>query len=212
MSLGGPWAWLLGLPTAVVYGSLALFVSVLHNVFLLYYVDTFVSVYKIDKVAFWVGEVGQHWGSQPGWEPGRWQGRVPPSQEQRVSWLAHQDSVRKGRAGGSQWGLCQLSRPLSCQLGTVCTFIIHSRVFISGALDGGSLMGAVAVGYGRGTDLSTGLQAGELASSLRDGEQAGVRKALERRPPGAHLPVSPLPTDGVSPLEQSQRPPLRLAE
>ncbi|XP_005671479.1 transmembrane protein 180 isoform X4 [Sus scrofa] len=57
MELGGPWAWLLGLPTAVVYGSLALFVSVLHNVFLLYYVDTFVSVYKINKAAFWVGEV-----------------------------------------------------------------------------------------------------------------------------------------------------------
>lgn len=73
-------------------------------------------------------------------------------------------------------------------------------------------MGAVAMGYGRGTDLNTGLQAGELASSLRGGEQAGVGKALERRPPGAHLPVSPLPTDGVSALEQSQRPPLRLAE
>ncbi|XP_066211502.1 transmembrane protein 180 [Saccopteryx leptura] len=56
MGLGGPQAWLLGLPTAVVYGSLALFISVLHNVFLLYYVDTFVSVYKISKAAFWVGE------------------------------------------------------------------------------------------------------------------------------------------------------------
>lgn len=43
--------------TAVLYGSLALFTSVLHNVFLLYYVETFVSVYKIDKVSFWVGEV-----------------------------------------------------------------------------------------------------------------------------------------------------------
>ncbi|KAJ7987526.1 hypothetical protein DPEC_G00327410 [Dallia pectoralis] len=42
--------------TAVLYGSLALFVSVLHNVFLLYYVETFVSVYKIDKLSFWVGE------------------------------------------------------------------------------------------------------------------------------------------------------------
>ncbi|KAG7267650.1 hypothetical protein CRUP_002018 [Coryphaenoides rupestris] len=42
--------------TAVLYGSLALFVSILHNVFLLYYVETFVSVYKIDKVSFWVGE------------------------------------------------------------------------------------------------------------------------------------------------------------
>ncbi|KAG3264178.1 transmembrane protein 180 isoform X1 [Ictidomys tridecemlineatus] len=56
MGLGWPQAWLLGLPTAVVYGSLALFTSILHNVFLLYYVDTFVSVYKINKVAFWVGE------------------------------------------------------------------------------------------------------------------------------------------------------------
>lgn len=45
------------LPTAVIYGSLSLFVSILHNVFLLYYVDTFVSVYKIDKLSFWIGEV-----------------------------------------------------------------------------------------------------------------------------------------------------------
>lgn len=43
--------------TGVLYGSLALFISILHNVFLLYYVETFVSVYKIDKVSFWVGEV-----------------------------------------------------------------------------------------------------------------------------------------------------------
>ncbi|KAM4623488.1 transmembrane protein 180 [Polymixia lowei] len=42
--------------TALLYGSLALFVSILHNVFLLYYVETFVSVYKIDKISFWVGE------------------------------------------------------------------------------------------------------------------------------------------------------------
>nr|KAF6304063.1 major facilitator superfamily domain containing 13A [Myotis myotis] len=56
MGLGGPQAWLLNLPTAVVYGSLTLFITVLHNVFLLYYVDTFVSVYKISKAAFWVGE------------------------------------------------------------------------------------------------------------------------------------------------------------
>lgn len=60
MGLGRPWTWLLGLPTTVVYGSLALFISILHNVFLLYYVDTFVSVYKISRAAFWVGEVGQH--------------------------------------------------------------------------------------------------------------------------------------------------------
>ncbi|XP_058527666.1 transmembrane protein 180 isoform X3 [Ochotona princeps] len=56
MGWGQSQAWFLGLPTAVVYGSLALFISILHNVFLLYYVDTFVSVYKINKVAFWVGE------------------------------------------------------------------------------------------------------------------------------------------------------------
>lgn len=60
VGLGELQAWLLGLPTALIYGSLALFISILHNVFLLYYVDTFVSVYKINKVAFWVGEVGQH--------------------------------------------------------------------------------------------------------------------------------------------------------
>ncbi|XP_062859797.1 transmembrane protein 180 [Trichomycterus rosablanca] len=50
------WKWCLGVSTAVLYGSLSLFVSILHNVFLLYYVDTFVSVYKIDKLSFWVGE------------------------------------------------------------------------------------------------------------------------------------------------------------
>ncbi|KAE8590512.1 hypothetical protein XENTR_v10018090 [Xenopus tropicalis] len=46
----------LHLSTAVLYGSLSFFISVLHNVFLLYYVDTFVSVYKIDKLSFWIGE------------------------------------------------------------------------------------------------------------------------------------------------------------
>ncbi|MBN3275874.1 MF13A protein, partial [Polyodon spathula] len=50
------WSCLFSISTAVLYGSLSLFVSILHNVFLLYYVDTFVSVYKIDKVSFWVGE------------------------------------------------------------------------------------------------------------------------------------------------------------
>ena len=38
------------------YGAISLFSAVLHNVFLLYHVETFVSVYKIDKVSFWVGE------------------------------------------------------------------------------------------------------------------------------------------------------------
>lgn len=56
MALAWPGTRLSGLPTAVIYGSLALFTSSLHNVFLLYYVDTFVSVYKINRTAFWVGE------------------------------------------------------------------------------------------------------------------------------------------------------------
>jgi len=38
------------------YGSMALYTSILHNLFLLYHVDMFVSVYKIDKLSFWVGE------------------------------------------------------------------------------------------------------------------------------------------------------------
>lgn len=38
------------------YGSVTLFTSLLHNIFLLYHVDIFVSVYKIDKSSFWLGE------------------------------------------------------------------------------------------------------------------------------------------------------------
>ncbi|KAM9426633.1 transmembrane protein 180 isoform 1-T1 [Pholidichthys leucotaenia] len=53
-SFWGCWRSLFSI--AVLYGSLALFTSILHNVFLLYYVETFVSIYKIDKVSFWVGE------------------------------------------------------------------------------------------------------------------------------------------------------------
>ncbi|XP_076008317.1 transmembrane protein 180 [Genypterus blacodes] len=53
-SAGGCWKG--AFSTALLYGSLALFTSILHNVFLLYYVETFVSIYKIDKVSFWVGE------------------------------------------------------------------------------------------------------------------------------------------------------------
>lgn len=51
---------------------MALFTSVLHNVFLLYYVDTFVSVYKINKLSFWIGEVGQTRDSQSGRETRTW--------------------------------------------------------------------------------------------------------------------------------------------
>ncbi|XP_033755959.1 transmembrane protein 180-like [Pecten maximus] len=38
------------------YGAMAFFQTVLHNIFLLYHVDLFVSVYKIDKMSFWIGE------------------------------------------------------------------------------------------------------------------------------------------------------------
>lgn len=41
----------------IVYGSMSLFIALLNNVFLLYYVDLFVSVYRIDKMSFWIGEV-----------------------------------------------------------------------------------------------------------------------------------------------------------
>ncbi|XP_046380263.1 transmembrane protein 180-like [Haliotis rufescens] len=44
------------LPPDICYGSMAFFMSILHNIFLLYHVDMFVSVYKIDKYSFWVGE------------------------------------------------------------------------------------------------------------------------------------------------------------
>ena len=42
------------------YGGIALFISLLNNIFLLYYVDTFVNVYKIDSTSFWIGEVGTY--------------------------------------------------------------------------------------------------------------------------------------------------------
>ena len=41
----------------VYYGLISFFISILHNVFLLYHVETFVSIYKIDKFSFWAGEV-----------------------------------------------------------------------------------------------------------------------------------------------------------
>ena len=45
------------IPMDVAYGALSLFTTVLHNIFLLFHVDMFVSVYKIDKTSFWVGEI-----------------------------------------------------------------------------------------------------------------------------------------------------------
>ena len=38
------------------YGSISLFTTILHNVFLLYHIEVFVSIYKIDKFSFWIGE------------------------------------------------------------------------------------------------------------------------------------------------------------
>ncbi|XP_002738400.1 transmembrane protein 180-like [Saccoglossus kowalevskii] len=38
------------------YGAMSLFLTITHNVFLLYYVQMFVSIYKIDKLSFWIGE------------------------------------------------------------------------------------------------------------------------------------------------------------
>ncbi|EDO34958.1 predicted protein [Nematostella vectensis] len=44
------------LELCVAYGSLSLFIAIVHNVFLLYYVQIFVSVYRIDQTSFWIGE------------------------------------------------------------------------------------------------------------------------------------------------------------
>lgn len=46
----------LRLSTEFCYGSISLFITVLHNVFLLYHIEMFVSVFKIDKTSFWIGE------------------------------------------------------------------------------------------------------------------------------------------------------------
>lgn len=54
------------------------------------------------------------------------------------------------------------------------------------------------------------MQAEKLLSSLRGGEQAG--KGNPGKEAAWSPPISPLPADGVSPVEQPQRPPLRLAE
>ena len=47
----------LTVPLRMTYGSMALFITILNNVFILYYVEMFVSVYKIDRTSFWIGEV-----------------------------------------------------------------------------------------------------------------------------------------------------------
>lgn len=48
---------IVSIPLDIAYGSLSLFTSIVHNVFLLYHVDMFVSVYKIDQTSFWIGEM-----------------------------------------------------------------------------------------------------------------------------------------------------------
>ncbi|ESO03349.1 hypothetical protein HELRODRAFT_112249 [Helobdella robusta] len=42
---------------ALCYGSISFFINILHNIFLIYHVDVFLNVYKIDKTSFWVGEI-----------------------------------------------------------------------------------------------------------------------------------------------------------
>ncbi|XP_041368158.1 transmembrane protein 180-like [Gigantopelta aegis] len=51
------WKFRINVPPDVYYGSMAFYITILNNVFLLYHVDMFVSVYKIDKLSFWIGEV-----------------------------------------------------------------------------------------------------------------------------------------------------------
>ena len=50
------WGDMVDKQLAISYGSVSLFSAVLHNVFLLYHVEMFVSVYKIDKFSFWICE------------------------------------------------------------------------------------------------------------------------------------------------------------
>lgn len=42
--------------TGLCYGSISLFSTILHNIFILYHFDMFISVYRIDKTSFWIGE------------------------------------------------------------------------------------------------------------------------------------------------------------
>ena len=38
------------------YGSISLFTTILHNVFILYHIEMFLNVFKINKTSFWIGE------------------------------------------------------------------------------------------------------------------------------------------------------------
>ncbi|KAK6178037.1 hypothetical protein SNE40_012876 [Patella caerulea] len=44
------------IPADICYGSMSFFITIVHNIFLLYHVEIFVSVYRIDKTSFWIGE------------------------------------------------------------------------------------------------------------------------------------------------------------
>ena len=41
----------------VAYGASTLFMSLLHNVFLLYHIKAYIHVFKISESAFWIGEL-----------------------------------------------------------------------------------------------------------------------------------------------------------
>ena len=42
---------------AFYYGSMTLFITMLQNIFLLYHIEMFVSIRKIDRLSFWIGEI-----------------------------------------------------------------------------------------------------------------------------------------------------------
>ncbi|XP_002154765.3 transmembrane protein 180 [Hydra vulgaris] len=44
------------LPVHIAYGALSMFISLLNNVFILFYVTTFTNVFKIDSGSFYIGE------------------------------------------------------------------------------------------------------------------------------------------------------------
>lgn len=42
---------------ALYYGSMSFFITMLQNIFLLYHIEMFVSVRKIDRLSFWIAEI-----------------------------------------------------------------------------------------------------------------------------------------------------------
>lgn len=71
------------------YGLISLFTSILHNIYLLYHVEMFLHVYKIDKTSFWIGEtVFMIWNSMNdplfGWISDRVRLRTERSKEAKL--------------------------------------------------------------------------------------------------------------------------------